>query len=91
MTSTIAPPAPTVSTPTVSATPRNCGTLTAHHIEKPRARFNIIVKRGPGRTKVTRLARWETWGVHAETPEGALRVAEFYFPRRVQDSLRLLD
>jgi len=86
MTSTIASPAPAVS-----ATPRSSGTLTAHHIEKPRARFNIIVKRGPGLTKVTRQTRWETWGVRAESPDGALRVAEFYFPRRVQDSLRLLD
>jgi hypothetical protein len=63
----------------IEAAPLIPGALYARHIEEPKEVFRIAVLRSPCFNVIYRPERWESWSVMAETPEGAMKVAQYHF------------
>jgi hypothetical protein len=67
------------------------GTIFSEHIERPIKEFYIEVLRAPVWNVYMKPSRLEFWKVLAETPEGAIRIAEYHFYRSMKSDIRLIS
>lgn len=63
----------------IKAAPLIQGTLYAHHIEEPKEIFRVAVLRSSSWNVLYKPEHWEGRRVLAETPEGAMKIAQYHF------------
>jgi hypothetical protein len=63
----------------IKAAPQIPGALYSRHIEEPKEAFRVAVLRSPCYNVLYRPEHWESRCILAETPEGAMRIAQYHF------------